>query len=276
MLYRGKSIDTFEDAVNMLLANSSYSPIPYADCVSMRAFAFQINMNDWRNWIIPYKEPAAAIQELMTFCGLAEQTTITPIREAIDIPISQGCMLGPVQDKAPHGIQPFYYEGQKKYLYVWGKGNGIIMVHDPDGFPMRKLKMKQFYDEYGLKGSIAVALKADGRQKNGQDYGEVLRKGILYRTLWEDWSALKPLWSTSGKKAGRIEQISLSFGLYNYLLQTCKIIQMAEKASDVNQKYRNILDAAVSAMYQSILNRNIYGFIKCREHLFSVLEKQWM
>lgn len=266
MPYHGKSIDTFEDAAAMLLSNSGYEAIPHMDCISLRCFSFQVNERDWKNWLIPVIDHKHAVARLFSCCGLADYVELGQERENIWEMMEQGCLVGPVGELRPYGIYSLYYDGRKKYLYVCGRENGLFIVHDPDGFPMRLLNKEEFTKYYDLNGAAAVRIKIGGRQKKEIDYLQILREGLYYRRT-ENLKS-EDVWEFffSGQ-AKRSQSISALCGLYNYLLQTSKIVRLAESLGNVQK------GSMLKELYRCIEHRDAKQFVKLKEEMFIDLEQ---
>ena len=273
MQYHGKSIDTFEDAVTMLFLNRGYDIFPHIDCISLRCFVFQVNKQDWKNWLVPVMDHKSAVNRLFSFCGLMEYMKLECEKDALWKMMEYGCLVGPVSERKPYGIYSLYYDGYKKYLYVCGKKNGLFVVHDPDGFPMRLLKKEDFENYYDLSRAIAVTLEEGGNLIKEIDYLQVLRAGLNYRKKIENKESIDAWsWVICGK-VNRFQNISVVNGLYNYLLQICKIICLSENMGSSWSSEMDKLNMVIKELYRCVVLGDIKQFCQLKEEIFIGLEK---
>lgn len=273
MQYHGKSIDTFEDAAAMLFKNHGYDVFPHADCVSLRCFAFQINKQDWKNWIVPSIDHKSAVTRLFSFCGLEAYMEFRWEKDFLWEMMECGCLVGPVSEIKPYGIYSLYYDGCRKYLYICGKKNEFYIVHDPDGFPMRLMKKEDFEKYYDLSIAGAVRLRTGGNLINRIDYLQILKDGLRYRRETENIEDINAWqWICSGE-VKRSQKISVLYGLYNYLLQINKIICLVENAERFQKSEIENLNLIMKKLYRCVGLEDIEQFVKLRENLFLELEK---
>lgn len=273
MQYHGKSIDTFEYSVAMLLINNGYCLIPHADCISQRCFAFQIE-DEWnRHWIVPAVDPVTAIEKLFFLTGLLEKVKIIRGKEDIFDLMPKGCLLGPVEEYSRYSVQSFYYEGETKYLYVCGKEGDSFVVHDPEGFPVRLLTKSEMQATYNLDRSIAVLLERDGKQINNFDFSEVLREGMECKRRMENWRNIETKIEHCFQGLTRGQELALNYGLYNYLLQTGKILNLMESNGNIGDRDRIQIGSMMGKMYKCVFHNCIKDFMNMKNVFFDYLDQ---
>lgn len=267
MQYRGKSIDTFGDAVKMLLINHGYDAVPYADCISLRSFAFRVNEDDWENWLIPQVEPMDAVTRLFKFIGLGSCIQIEKETEHIWNLMEQGCLIGPVCEINQYDVQRLYYDGMKKYLYICSERGGHYIVHDPDGFPLKLADKAEVIKSYGIDNAVAVGLRLGGKQKKSIDYKRILKEGLSYRRKNE-----KMLFWPKPQK--RFQKIAVLCGAYNYLMQIYKILDLTKYVDCLPSAEAEKIDQIVKELYRCILADNMEKFIYLKNEFFILLEDE--
>lgn len=274
MQYHGKSIDSFESAMTMLLINNGYSSIPHIDCISQRCFAFRVINNEMRNWLIPAIEPAKAVEKVFELAGIQNMAEIIQNDSEIYDAMEQGCLLGPIEERIRYGVSNIYYEGKKKYIYICGKNRDYFIIHDPDGFPMRFMKQGEIRNTYLItNGCIAVRLLHGGNQIVEFDFSKILIEGMRCRKKLDDWNDIEKLIAIHSFNLPRRQELSLHFGLYNYLLQTNKIIELMVDENFMFEREQLEVNLIMTKMYECILRNKVRQFMCLKDKLFDYLEQ---
>lgn len=273
MRYHGKNIDTFEDALSMLYKNNGYTPEKYADCISGRAFIFQVKKSDRRNWISSKVSPADAISRVALYNNLLEETSIFYNREDFWQVMKRGCLLGPVDMLTQNEIQTFYFNGKKRYLYICGYRDGMYVVHDPEGFPEQLYEKDELLKEYDFNQSIAVEMRAGGNQKRSAFMNDIIKEQLAHRRIEENWDREGDIESWMHFEEGRKKDLALQYGLSLYLQQIGKVVQVLEIENVCNNIFCKEIERALEKLYRCVLDRDISRFLLWRERLWETIEK---
>lgn len=274
MRYHGKSIDAFESAMTMLLANNGYNLIPHIDCISQRCFAFRVINNEMRNWLIPAIQPAEAAERVFELAGMRNVAEITQDANKFYAAMEHGCLLGPIEERVRYGVSTIYYEGQKKYIYICGKSGDHFIIHDPDGFPMRLVKPEELQNIYFITNAcIAVSLLHGGNQNADFDFVKILTEGMRRRKKSDDWNDIEEIIPGSFSDLSRRQELSLRFGLNNYLLQINKIIDLMTDKNFMPEREQREACLFMRKMYECILKNKIRQFIRLKDEVFDYLEQ---
>lgn len=254
--YTGKSLDTFEAAMNMLLMNNQYEFIPDLDCIGMRNCSM-IHLNKMSQWFQP------AINTMKSLKYIEEALSVEGLFEVRKVNESNLCMmwkddrpfvLGLVNKKKLfHKIDVNYYDGNRNYLYCF-QWKGKRVIHEPDGAPFLLCDdkdVKNFMNGREYLYQIFI-----NRNKKLQ---LVERKAILQAWLkckYANSNNPNEIQNYDYSKINHLSasnEIELQFGLHNYMIQTYKIIRFLfknsgnEESSRIFQKYSNIIaDIAIN------------------------------
>lgn len=275
MRYHGKSIDTFEDALSMLYRNNGYSPEKYSDCISGRSFIFRLNQEDKRNWISTGISAEEAVHSVALYNNLSEETSIIYDYKDFWPVMESGCLIGPVDILERNEVQTFYYNGNRRYLYVCGKKDGMYIVHDPEGFPVQLFERDEFITAYDLKQSIAVRMKAGGCQKKTIPIYDIIRFQIRRRKVDENWNFKGNVENWFCLYEGRKKELAIQYGWNLYLQQIWKIVELLETEFICRESDYRKLENILGKMYQCALRRDDSGFLSWKEIFWTHVEKQF-
>lgn len=211
--YCGKSIDTFERALNALIRTCGGSSIEDADCISLRCFAFRFSgeVKEWFMPLIPDEDAARRISSYVSG-GILEVCKPEDIRLR-----NHECFM--LAGKSPiftqYDLRELFYSGAKYYALCRKKA-GLVLIND----------MTQNYSDYvepdelegWLNSECEYVLRIHGKPELlSPSFMDVIKDAYHLRLCSAPIVMPKPL--------NRQEEIALSLGLMNYQIQTCKTLR---------------------------------------------------
>ena len=232
--YVGKNIDTFEHVLNAFMCDCKCSTVDYADCISLRCFAFNFS-GSIKEWFSPLVCDDIAVENLSS-C-MVEGTLKIYCAEDFRPDEHESFMLS---CRRPLFIQEClreeFYLGAKYYAECRNEGN-FFVIND---------MTQNYYDyvevsclEKWLHSEGEYALCIEGRPKFLRPpYSEVIKNAYAIRLSCP--SVIEP------QKINRYDKIALLYGLMNYQIQTSKAINYLSSEANIPpvlyETWKNISD----------------------------------
>lgn len=229
MSYKGKSLDGFEYAFEMLLKANEIDTdtLPSIDCLSYRPFAFQFS-NDVSTWFCPAAKWTEYMKILTQNLGIERFLYVYPSKEYAmnDEKFEKWSLIGevPLALQNHHEVCRKYYHGIKSFYLCKRLSQNNVLISDPLGAPISIVKLEDI--QYSLKESDGFVAVFECTPKICVlPFSDILPSIKQWK---RDISVFDPcteiLNFISYYHGNRHEQISLQYGLMNYQIQYRKTL----------------------------------------------------
>jgi hypothetical protein len=243
MRFRGRSIDTFESAMAMLIDDKG--EVNHIDCISGRSFSL-----------------CRSVRTKLYSCTLSDIDAVNNLNKYV------GCVF---QVVSPEGLnEPFVlrvqndfemptifrkYYPEGHYIFCHRKGSKLI-VHDPDGFPQLIFDAKKF----DWDSQLAIIIT-----------GSIPAADITYTPLIKEGFAINREAQLDGYDLNRI---FLQYATRNFVCQTAKIINLLKEVTRISQNEEIAFEDMFSDMIASE-TKDVRTILSIDEKLWSLMEEIW-
>lgn len=276
--YTGKSLDGFENAINMLLINNGYEPIEYLDCISLRNCAMS-NTDVMSQWFSPMVNTFQSIEHISMALGALK---LFKVREICEIgkndlfltENNKSFVLGPINKKRLiNKIDANFYDGNRNYIYCFFD-KGQLIAHEPDGVPYVTLGEKDM--ESFMKGRrmvYQIFINPDQIIKK-PDRKEVLQKWIdSMRTYKNHPDEIANIDYSKIKNLSASNELEWKYGLQNYMIQTYKMINMVLANNKEIEKYSRLFQMYAEEVAKIIIKKENFKFNNVIKKIDNLLEQ---
>ncbi|MBK1710406.1 hypothetical protein [Marichromatium gracile] len=189
--YFGKSRDAVAPALTMLVAATGLPAPAHADCATGRPFAVQTPVSRPTSWLTPSVEPLAGLLNGLRICGCTADMLRMPTESSSldEFWATQAMWLagGPVAigPLSRHKLWDFledryHAEGGGFVVVVGLDADGILIAHDPAGFPLRMVHRDRITEAAEPDGRTS-AVRATSATAPPAGNAAVLEQGIAVR-----------------------------------------------------------------------------------------------
>jgi hypothetical protein len=243
MVFYGRSLDTFESAIAMLM--NEEPPLQYVDCVAGRSFTF-------------CRESGAELYS----CALTDAEAVENLNRNIGnvlAIVSPFNLFEPfvIQIQTDIGIptivRKYYPKGH--YVLCHRKG-GTLNIHDPDGFPQLSFSVEAF-DWGGQPAVIRTGLKPTAE----------INLAIVLQDGFELKKHTQPVHHN-------LSRIFLQYAIRNYICQTNKVVSLLSEYTTIPLDAQNELEFLFSNMLTGSTDKLEYVFVQ-DANIWMVLEDLW-
>lgn len=254
--YVGKSLDSFQSAMQMLFLNQGYGLVEHIDCMALRNCSMELSdkMSFWFSPLVHTEEALANLSRLLDIENHLLVEKIISEDSYNNLILSKNSfVLGPINKKnLINKPDAYFYDGKRHYVYCFIE-DGNIIIHEPDGAPYLKIGEKELLDFFKDRSSIyKISLDADASIKNPSKV-EILTRWLECRSEMEK-HPLNAL-NFNFNKVGKItssNKLQRQYALQNYITQSYKIINFlnqnrsGKQANDFQELAEEIADIAIN------------------------------
>ena len=254
VVYYGKTPDTFEDAVTMLLSAYGLRAPPHLDCVSGRCFAFNYSAGE-KDFLSCALITEAIVSNLTEHLGIAFQAVSA--RAHVFGSGTPFIIYGDLFFSAQFHLDTHYYNSNGRYTFCAIDDNGKLLIHDPAGFPA----MFCHVDEIDWDGHEAIILtKSEPMRLREIDYMSVMHNGIEIRKRYT--------WSVEHNH--RISRTGFEYAIRYYTCQMSKVVKLAASLSLIDStRWDNVYALFAGAL--CLQTGDINGLEKIDKTLWKIL-----
>jgi hypothetical protein len=244
--YTGKSMDGFENAMNMLFINNGYEEVKHLDCISMRNCAMS-NAGAMSQWFSPMTSTIESIGHISQALGALDLFEVREIREidkgSILQPQNKPFILGPINKKRFFNkIDANFYDGNRNYVYCFSV-EGKLIVHEPDGVPCVTVDEKDIENFMRGKNMLYQIFINPNKTLKKPNRKEILQKWASCKSIYANspeeianynYSSIKDLSASN--------ELELKYGLQNYMIQIYKMIHMVLQGITEDKQYSKLFE----------------------------------
>lgn len=223
-----KSLDHFEQAVQMLLAENGWDTVPHLDAVSLRTFGFRCRgeIEEWFQPAIPLPQAVRRLEKV-TGTGIWHLARLEEAAPALaeEAPF----VLGPLKASILPDVRSRYYRGCGEYFYCSAGEKERFYLCDLNGLPVIPVEKKRLQEMLQKEQPYALWLEKKetaGEQAMPLDYRRLLAEGLAYR------ASLGPLGGRLPENIDRSShRLSFQYGVINYGIQLRKTLELVREAA---------------------------------------------
>lgn len=242
--YTGKSMDGFENAMNMLFINNGYEEVKHLDCISMRNCSMSNagTMSQWFSPMISTIQSIGYISQVLGALDIFEVREIHEInRDSIMKTKDKPFVLGPINKKRFFNkIDANFYDGNRNYVYCYSF-EGKLIVHEPDGVPCVTVDEKDIENFIRGKKRLYQIFINPNKTLKKQNRKEILQKWTSCKSIYANYPEEIVNYNYSSIKGlSASNELELKYGLQNYMIQTYKMIHMVLEGIAGDKQYSQL------------------------------------
>lgn len=270
-MLKEKSLDHFEQAVQMLLEENGLDAVPHLDAVSLRTFGFRCR-GEIEEWFQPAIPLPQAVRRLEKVTGtkiwhLARLEETSPVLTE-EMPF----VLGPLQAfSILPDVRNRYYRGGGEYFYCSARKKECLYLCDLNGLPAIPVKKRRLQEM--LKKEQPYVLWLEKKEVAREyamplDYRRLLAEGLAYR------ASLGPLEGSFHENIDKSSQcLSFQYGVINYGIQLRKTLELVREAAGEEECFSRRLKELFRRLYRIREAADMVGLLNWDKTIWSAVNE---
>ena len=265
-----KSLDHFEQAVQMLLAENGWDTIPHLDAVSLRTFGFWCK-GEIEEWFQPAIPLPQAVRRLEKVTGTGTWH-LSRVEEAAPVLTEEApFVLGPLKVSILPDVRSRYYRGGGEYFYCSAREKERFYLCDQNGLPAIPVEKRRLQEMLPKEQPYALWLEkkeAAGEYAMSLDCRRLLAEGLAYR------ASLGPL---EGRFPENIDKsshrLSFQYGVINYGIQLRKTLELVREAAGEEECFSSRLKELFRGLYRIREAADMAGLLDWDKTIWSTVNE---
>lgn len=269
MFYSGKTIDSFENAMNQMLDRQCGFAVKNLDCISLRNFGYGMgeHLKEWFSPLISLEKATENLSEVLKGKFVCRKFSLS---ENWEIPYG-GVVIGPLSKgiAAPE-IRNYYYTGKGYYVYVDKSKKDKVEVFDPQGISGLTIEKKEII-ELAIEETIHEVYLGNSGISNCNDNEEILARGLMFheKVQMQEKDYIDKAVSEYIPNTGN--KIALRYSIINLLLQMDKIFSLAEENNMLSIEAANDYMRCKKQLYDIGNNENVCKIQEVVSRIWEIL-----